>query len=81
MVIYFEIYIEWSTIPDQNIYVYRRYSSPRVMITHSKIIDKNVSHLRFWSAISDCQYILVCMADQNREWLTFWSAIITPGDE
>jgi hypothetical protein len=30
-----------------------------VMITHSKIANQNVSHLRFWSAISDCQYILV----------------------
>jgi hypothetical protein len=29
------------------------------MITHSKMTDKNVSHLQFWSAISYYQYILV----------------------
>jgi hypothetical protein len=37
-----------------NIYnIYRRYSSPRVMITHLEMADQNVNHLRFWSAISD----------------------------
>jgi hypothetical protein len=31
-----------------NIYIYRRYSSPRVMISHSEMTDQNVSHSRFW---------------------------------
>jgi hypothetical protein len=29
------------------------------MITHSKMADKNVSHLQFWLAISYYKYILV----------------------
>jgi hypothetical protein len=29
------------------------------MITHSKMADRNVNHLRFWSTILDCEYILV----------------------
>jgi hypothetical protein len=48
-------YIAYSYI---YIHTHKRYLSPRMMITHSKMADQNVNHLWFWLAISDCQYIL-----------------------